>query len=500
MDPQGEVQGPFTGADIIGWFEGGFFNVDLPVRLVDAAKDMPFLPLGTVMPHLKPKARAPPGFDALKQADETGDIFVTQGEVDSVSLNFDAQPSFDDRQERGFGGILSDPSPLVKFDILGSGNTSEAAFENQHQRGLKGMPAIDREEVPVDKLFGPNESALGLNAVVGPERMISLWKQMSAFPQMESEVLEPLKVSLPIPSPQNEPPNSLSGQPSLSSSIVAGDSHLPTHQPDLSPLLQAVCSTNLGHPTHLDRTWPDSLMRNVSLDVLYSELDGPPAHGGGVNPNHLFHHLEKLELQHLQQLGSPGSSVSSISQQSSHSLQPQVDSPLSQHQHPTLEQLLLLGLLAPHDIQPLNFLHQQVPPPQPQTPLPVPPSGPVLEQLLRIQQQQQQQQQQLPPQVLIEQFLRQHHLAPPSPFDRLHRQTSGYEEHFPNTQQPQEAFCHDAPAQPLNQQEFEQLFQSRHSHSVSSLEELIHRQQEEQQQQQAHHLLSLLLTSSIPHA
>ncbi len=145
MDPQGEVQGPFTGADIIGWFEGGFFNVDLPVCLVDAAKDTPFLPLGTVMPHLKPNARAPPGFDALKQADKTGDMFVTQGEVDSVSLNFDAQPSFDDRQERGFGEILPDPSPLVKLDILGSGNTSEAAFENQHQLDLKGMPAIDRE-------------------------------------------------------------------------------------------------------------------------------------------------------------------------------------------------------------------------------------------------------------------------------------------------------------------------------------------------------------------
>jgi hypothetical protein len=145
MDPQDEVQGPFTGADIIGWFEGGFFNVDLPVCLVDAAKDTPFLPLGTVMPHLKPNAQAPPGFDALKQADETGDMFVTQGEVDSVSLNFDAQPSFDDRQERRFGEILPDPSPLVKLDILGSGNTSEAAFENQHQLDLKGMPAIDRE-------------------------------------------------------------------------------------------------------------------------------------------------------------------------------------------------------------------------------------------------------------------------------------------------------------------------------------------------------------------
>ncbi len=141
------------------------------------------------------------------------------------------------------------------------------------------------------------------------------------------------------------PQTLLSGQPSLSSSIVAGASHLPSHQPDLSPLLQAVFSTNLDHPTHLDRTWLDSLMRNVSLDVLYSELGGPPAHGGGVNPNHLSHHLEKLELQHLQQLGSPGSSVSSIPRQSSHSLQPQVDSPLSQHQHPTLEQLLLPGVL-----------------------------------------------------------------------------------------------------------------------------------------------------------
>ncbi len=72
-------------------------------------------------------------------------MFVTQGEVDSISLKFDAQLSFDDRQEREFGEILSDPSPLVKLDILGSGNTSEAAFENQHQLGLKGMPAIDRE-------------------------------------------------------------------------------------------------------------------------------------------------------------------------------------------------------------------------------------------------------------------------------------------------------------------------------------------------------------------
>nr|GLL43956.1 uncharacterized protein LOC109175541 isoform X2 [Ipomoea trifida] len=52
-DPQGEIQGPFLGVDIISWFEQGFFGTDLPVRLVDAPEDSPFEQLGDVMPHLR---------------------------------------------------------------------------------------------------------------------------------------------------------------------------------------------------------------------------------------------------------------------------------------------------------------------------------------------------------------------------------------------------------------------------------------------------------------
>ncbi|KAL3511474.1 hypothetical protein ACH5RR_030875 [Cinchona calisaya] len=52
-DPQGEIQGPFLGVDIISWFEQGFFGTDLPVRLADAPEDSPFLELGDVLPHLK---------------------------------------------------------------------------------------------------------------------------------------------------------------------------------------------------------------------------------------------------------------------------------------------------------------------------------------------------------------------------------------------------------------------------------------------------------------
>ncbi|XP_047255004.1 uncharacterized protein LOC107847465 isoform X1 [Capsicum annuum] len=52
-DPQGEIQGPFLGGDIISWFDQGFFGMDLPVRLEDAPEDSPFFELGDVMPHLK---------------------------------------------------------------------------------------------------------------------------------------------------------------------------------------------------------------------------------------------------------------------------------------------------------------------------------------------------------------------------------------------------------------------------------------------------------------
>ncbi|KAJ9709916.1 hypothetical protein PVL29_001413 [Vitis rotundifolia] len=55
LDPQGEIQGPFLGVDIISWFKQGFFGIDLPVRLSDAPEGIPFQDLGEIMPHLKTK-------------------------------------------------------------------------------------------------------------------------------------------------------------------------------------------------------------------------------------------------------------------------------------------------------------------------------------------------------------------------------------------------------------------------------------------------------------
>lgn len=53
LDPQGEIQGPFLGVDVISWFEQGFFGTDLPIRMEGAPEDAPFQELGDLMPHLK---------------------------------------------------------------------------------------------------------------------------------------------------------------------------------------------------------------------------------------------------------------------------------------------------------------------------------------------------------------------------------------------------------------------------------------------------------------
>ncbi|KAL5864527.1 hypothetical protein ACOSQ3_002041 [Xanthoceras sorbifolium] len=56
LDPQGVIQGPYMGVDIITWFEQGYFGTDLPVRLSDAPAGSPFLELGEVMPQLNIKS------------------------------------------------------------------------------------------------------------------------------------------------------------------------------------------------------------------------------------------------------------------------------------------------------------------------------------------------------------------------------------------------------------------------------------------------------------
>ncbi len=53
LHPQGDIQGPFMGIDIIQWFHAGFYDVKLLMRFPNFVENASFVPLGHLMPHLK---------------------------------------------------------------------------------------------------------------------------------------------------------------------------------------------------------------------------------------------------------------------------------------------------------------------------------------------------------------------------------------------------------------------------------------------------------------
>ncbi|KAL3505290.1 hypothetical protein ACH5RR_035131 [Cinchona calisaya] len=136
-DPQGEIQGPFVGSDIIGWFEAGYFGIDLLVRLAGAPPQSPFCSLGDVMPHLRAKARPPPGFGAAKP-----------NEINDASSRFNFS---------NFGTLASSNEvDMIKNEPSYKHNSSAEA-EN---RFLESLMAGNSSAVPLEKSV-PSEGMRG---------------------------------------------------------------------------------------------------------------------------------------------------------------------------------------------------------------------------------------------------------------------------------------------------------------------------------------------------
>ncbi|ESQ34116.1 hypothetical protein EUTSA_v10006556mg [Eutrema salsugineum] len=102
IDPQGVIQGPFVGSDIISWFEQGFFGTDLQVRLENAPDGTPFQDLGSVMSYLKTESVHAHISDqkselegiSLKANSETGLSIAPVAESNGPSSITDTSPSF----------------------------------------------------------------------------------------------------------------------------------------------------------------------------------------------------------------------------------------------------------------------------------------------------------------------------------------------------------------------------------------------------------------------
>ncbi|XP_059636440.1 protein ESSENTIAL FOR POTEXVIRUS ACCUMULATION 1 [Cornus florida] len=391
-DPQGEIQGPFTGSDIIGWFEAGYFGIDLLVRLKDAPRDSPFSLLGDVMPHLRAKARPPPGFCSPKQ-NEVTDVSSRSnlsgfGKLSAGTSEFDML-KHDPRYKH---------NPMTEaenrfLESLMSGNTSSSPLENfAFSEGMQGY-------------VGNNSSGM---TPLGPESGDNLYllaKRMSLESQRSvpnSYQYWPGRDAASMVPTSDIVQESIKPHSTLLSSVV--DNPHPHPHPrlqshsqnvDLMSVLQGLPDRSTSGVNNGVSGWPNISVQG-GMDTLQDKLD---SHRGQSFPPQAAFAIQK---QRLQQQNQPSLTnlLGQTIENTSNILTPELLPPgLSQDPQ-------LLALLQQ---QYLLQLHSQAPVPSQQMSL--------LDKLLLLKQQQKQEQQQQllrQQQQLLSQVLSDHH--PPQPF------------------------------------------------------------------------------------
>ncbi|KAG5107671.1 hypothetical protein JHK84_044578 [Glycine max] len=149
LDPQGEIQGPFLGIDIILWFEQGFFGMDLPVRLSDAPEGSPFHELGDIMPHLKVKSGLGSGSNRVIQSEPT-DAIGRNLKVDVHNFDYDGSSVSDD-QPWSSSRPDTTSSVGIPSQIPNQGYHSEVKFSDD--QCFSNIVAHD-EDITLSKLAG----------------------------------------------------------------------------------------------------------------------------------------------------------------------------------------------------------------------------------------------------------------------------------------------------------------------------------------------------------
>ncbi|KAI4350484.1 hypothetical protein L6164_004936 [Bauhinia variegata] len=152
LDPQGVIQGPFLGIDIILWFEQGFFGADLPVRLSDAPEGSPFQELGDVMPHLK--VRSASGSNLITQS-EPSDSIGRNLKVNLHALDYNGSAVIDDQP-----WTSSDATSTVDIQsqIPNQSYHSEISFSNDQR--FQAFVAQDGDIALTDMTGSSNDNPL----------------------------------------------------------------------------------------------------------------------------------------------------------------------------------------------------------------------------------------------------------------------------------------------------------------------------------------------------
>ncbi|XP_017436263.1 protein ESSENTIAL FOR POTEXVIRUS ACCUMULATION 1 isoform X4 [Vigna angularis] len=259
-DPQGHIQGPFKGIDIIGWFEAGYFGIDLPVCLENAASHSPWLQLGDAMPHLRAKARPPPGFSAAKHDSTEAFCWQNSSTVGNMHTGLN-------EAER------------LRNDPMHRNSTTEA--ENRY---LESLMSGSKSSSPLDSLtlseglqgFHCNNSGnLGPSGVDGGNDLYMLAKKM-ALERLSSLPTHPYpywprRDAAPLP-PKSDifphtPPHS-----NILSSLSDNPRQLQPQNSDLNSVIQGISDRTTTGLSSSIAGWPNFPSQG-GLDPLQNKID-----------------------------------------------------------------------------------------------------------------------------------------------------------------------------------------------------------------------------------
>ncbi|XWS25746.1 hypothetical protein CRYUN_Cryun27aG0094200 [Craigia yunnanensis] len=369
-DPQGEIQGPFSGIDIIGWFEAGYFGIDLEVRLASAPKDSPFSLLGDVMPHLRAKTRPPPGFGVPKQ-----------GEISDLS----SRPNFSSFGKVHAGAseidmIRNEPMPKTEAENRFLESLMSGSVSNPFQ-GLQGYLANNSSSIPAPGIESGSDLYL-LAKRMTLEQQRSLPKPYSYWPGRDAaSMVSKTEIISESPTPHRK----------LLVSLTDNTLQPPHSQgADLMSILQGLPDRSTPGVNNSVGGW-SNFPAQGALDPLQDKIE---LHHAQNFPTQVPFGIQQQRLQ----TPNPPSLTSLLGQT--------MDNPSG---IVTPEKLIPSG--SSQDSQLLNMLQQQylMQQLQPQTPVPTQQMLLLEKIMLLKQQQKQEEQQQLLRQQLLSQVLQEHH-------------------------------------------------------------------------------------------
>ncbi|TKV91053.1 hypothetical protein SEVIR_9G070100v4 [Setaria viridis] len=274
-DPKGRTQGPFSGSDIIGWFEAGFYGIDLLVRVASAPCDSPFLLLGDVMPHLRAKVRVPPGFSNAKPRSmpHLGSAYLEISDYGSINKNGSVTEAENHFLESPMSSNTQNPRAETSPVTRGM-NERISIFGNLFVSGSDGVNSVNYLAEQKRLLERENSFQIEGDIISVAQKQKKDSTQSTThsilFHQMidpSSEALQPQNVNLLsvlLPAGKHQAPATNSGLPLWSDTPESGNLH------------PGVCGIDPVQEVHMHQNLHNSQQIGIDPQQHYSASQNQP--------------------------------------------------------------------------------------------------------------------------------------------------------------------------------------------------------------------------------